>query len=671
MKRFFAVFLFSIFTLSFAWAQTPIVFNGDSLNAYINSTVRFNQTLYVCGRYESTLYLSYERLRQPEEIAVIGTPEFEAARARCDAAILTAYCDNLSSDTVRLGATIDNLIARVTAARQLYVSDNLYFNNNSRPTSRPDVGNGRLIVCSANLQYYCPEWEDTYGAGSDEEFQTQHTKLMKALHNIDADIYSLTEIQSGPSALQSITNGLNALTAPGRYAYVEDEDTETTTYTKVGFIYRTDKVTPILQLGHPYTSGSIYYNRESVQAFRENATNERFVLSMNHFKAKDGTGSESTNPARMANVEHLVTFLENQLANNYYMDSDILILGDLNCSTMEEPIRYLIDNGYDNQLTVFAPTQYSYVYDNEIEYLDHVFSSPSMSLQITGAAPYHLNADESYAFHYPSGDTSMYRYADHDPLIIGINLFSEVDTSCTDIHYAESFSTSLGNFRTVNVLGSDSWFWYSSYNCAYMNGYYSGANEDWLISPVFDLSRKDSVTLQFSHALGYGSSPDNWATHCRLMVSDDYQGNVQTATWEQIEIPNMPTTNWQWATCNLMLPQRYWGSETVAIAFQYSISSVDDSPAWEIKDFVFDVPCIENPVGIQNQSIPENQTLVYGYDGKIRIESPDAQEVAVYDLLGRTVWHEKGVSYSTISVPQGIYLVRIGQKTYKIFVGKL
>src|SRR5574344_706505 len=538
MKKILTLLVVTVLLLPNSFSQVSIVFNGDSLNNYIGQTVTFNQTLHVCGRYGNSLYLSYERLRQPEEYAIIGTAAFDSARAKCDAAILTANCDNLLSDTVRLGATISNLTASVTAARELYVANNLQFGNNTRPTVRPNVGNARLIICSANLQYYCPIWQDTYGAGSDEEFQTQHLKLMKAFKNIDADIYSLTEIQDGPAALISITNGLNAMTAPGRYAYVQDYDQDTTTYTKVGFIYRTDKVTPILQLGHPYTGYSIYYNREYVQAFRENSTNERFVLSMNHFKAKDGTGSESTNPTRMENVEHLVTFLSEQLANNYYLDEDVLILGDMNCSTMEEPIRYLMDNGYENQLTVYSPTQYSYVYDNEIEYLDHVFASNSMASQITGAKPYHINTDESYAFYYPYGDTSMYRYADHDPIIIGVTLSSEIDTSCTDIDYSETFSSSMGNFQTSNVLGSGTWFWYSNYECAYMNGYGSGANDDWLISPSFDLERKDSAVLQFTHTIAYGSSPSTWSEHCRLMISTDFQGNVQNATWQELEILN-------------------------------------------------------------------------------------------------------------------------------------
>ena len=42
-----------------------------------------------------------------------------------------------------------------------------------------------------------------------------------------------------------------------------------------------------------------------------------------------------------------------------------------------------------------------------------------------GAYPvYHLNADASYRQGYYYGDTTMYRYSDHDPIVVGLNLNS-------------------------------------------------------------------------------------------------------------------------------------------------------------------------------------------------------------------------------------------------------
>lgn len=423
MKKFFAIIAFVLLS-GYVSAQYPqVVFSGQDLAEYMDETVIFAQTLYVCGHSGRTLYLSYERMRSPEELAPVGTAEFTAQQLKCESGFLTAYCYHIFADTVRLGSTVTNLQAYVTDSQNITIYGNLNFGNSQAPTCRPDVGDARLLLCASNLQYYCPIWQGTYGAGSDEEFRVQNLKILKGLSNINADLYALEEVQEGTAGLDSLVNGLNARTAPGRYAYISDGNTTTSTYTKVALIYRTDKLAPYLSLGFPYTySSSVYRKREYVQAFTELATNERFIVSVNHFKAKDGTGSASTNAARMANVQQLVNFLTTHLNSNYYNDTDVLIVGDLNCNSYEEPLLYLENHNYKNQLRVYSPEEYSYVYDNQVSYLDHVFASPSMAAQVTGAAPYHLNADASYRQGYYYGDTTMYRYSDHDPIVVGLKL---------------------------------------------------------------------------------------------------------------------------------------------------------------------------------------------------------------------------------------------------------
>lgn len=423
MRKLFTIIAFTLLSGLASAQYQQVVFSGQDLTEYMDETVVFAQTLYVCGHSGRTLYLSYERMRSPEEVAATGTAEFTAQQLKCMSGFLTAYCYHIFADTVRLGSTITNLQAYVTDNQNISIYGNLNFGNSQAPTNHPDVGDARLLLCASNLQYYCPIWQGTYGAGSDEEFRVQNLKILKGLSNINADLYAFEEVQEGTAGLDSLVNGLNARTAPGRYAYIADGNTTTSTYTKVALIYRTDKLAPYLSLGYPYTS-SVYRRREYVQAFTELSTNERFILSVNHFKAKDGTGSASTNAARMANVQQLVSFLTTHLNSNYYNDTDVLIVGDLNCNSYEEPLLYLENHNYQNQLKIYSPDGYSYVYDNQVSYLDHVFASPSMASQVTGAAPYHLNADASYRQGYYYGDTTMYRYSDHDPIVVGLKLGS-------------------------------------------------------------------------------------------------------------------------------------------------------------------------------------------------------------------------------------------------------
>ena len=177
-----------------------------------------------------------------------------------------------------------------------------------------------------------------------------------------------------------------------------------------------------------------------------------------------------------------------------------------------------------------------------------------MAEQITGVSPYHINADEPYQLHYNySEDTSMYRYSDHDPIIIGVTLESQAAPSADTLHYFESFAQSMGCFEPVNVVGGAYWYGYSNYDCAYMSAYNSGANTDWLVSPTFDLTNMHSATLTFTHTLGYGTLT-TWPYFCKLLISKDYNGDLAAATWAQLSIPHWPSSNWNWQTNTITIP---------------------------------------------------------------------------------------------------------------------
>ena len=688
MKRIFSFMILVICVAGAAAAERDtIVFNGDTLKGNIGDTLFFDQTLYVCGRTSSYyLYLSYERQREPEELAQKGTPAYDSAFAKFNNGILKVYCPYFKQkDTIRLGATVKNLVGMIAGPRYIKTYDTyIEIDNNTRPTSRPDVGDASLIVCEANLEHYCPDWEGSLSsAQSDTDYQRQHLKLMKALANIDADIYALTELQPGTKALNNITNGLNELTQPGRYAFVDDKDTQIVKNVKVAFVYRTDKVVPVLELGFPYGTTYqelTYHNREYVQAFEEIATGERFVLSMNHFKA--GAGDSTTMNARMANVKHLVDFIDIRLKSNYYRDDDVLIVGDMNSFMKEPPILYFDNAGFENQLTKYAPTEYSYAYDKKVEYLDYAFTTPSMSAQVTGACPYHINADESEIYHYSNGeDTTMYRYADHDPVIIGLKLFSQpkpqpVDTGCAAIGFVETFKDNFGDFYPVSVAGTASWLWSATDSCASVNGYSSNENEeDWLVSPYFNLSETDSAWFTFEHAIGYGVDT-LWTERCRLLVSADYKDDPAEATWT--EFPLKTAAEWEWMSDTVVLPAQLLGFDSVVVAFQYNDTVGADIPAWHVRNFTFGSICSEKepdePTNPDNPDHPgiadfDNENLlIYSVDNQLIVKSDIASVLVVFDLAGREVARRNDVTACRLRLPHGLYIVRFGNAVKKVLV---
>ena len=89
-----------------------------------------------------------------------------------------------------------------------------------------------------------------------------------------------------------------------------------------------------------------------------------------------------------------------------------------------------------------ADSAYSYVYNGEAGYLDNVLASPTMKSQITGVSVFHVNTDEPTMFEYSGSayQPNMYRYSDHDPVVVGVSLgvFSKVD----NVPAADRFSIS-------------------------------------------------------------------------------------------------------------------------------------------------------------------------------------------------------------------------------------
>jgi predicted extracellular nuclease len=175
--------------------------------------------------------------------------------------------------------------------------------------------------------------------------------------------------------------------------------------------------------------------RKKTQAFIEKATGEKFLFSVNHFKAKSGNGSglNADMGDGQGGFNYDRTKEANSLLSNYekdktfYGDNDILIMGDLNAYAMEDPITILKEGGMiDLHRAFHADSSYSYVYkDKRAGYLDHALCNNTLYPQVTGMVAYHINSDEKDSYAYDnSNDLTMFRCSDHDPVIVGLRLDS-------------------------------------------------------------------------------------------------------------------------------------------------------------------------------------------------------------------------------------------------------
>ncbi len=442
-------------------SYTTLVFPDDLSSTadyarYENQLLQFNQTLYITNTYYWQRYgqvtLSSERLYSPTEIHIPASPEYYTElnynnnnQITLDDGSNSTYPSPLpwanAYGTLRTGMQVDTLRARLVNTEYgwaLIPEGEVNFTGNPRPTALPDISADKVRVAGFNLEHYIV---NNFGSGFGPDNQTQsdrqHAKITKALININADIYALCEVQTGQNALLKLTNALNTAEGYEAFAYVNDGSTTSGSYSKVGYIYRKDKVSPIKNIKENDTQ---YTNRKKGQGFTFLSNQGGFILLMNHFKAKSGSGSGADadagdgqgtyNGTRVKEAESTLRFATE--CQGYFGDLDILIMGDLNAHSMEDPVQTLINGAYTNLIYQFRPNElkYSYMYRSTAGCLDHAIANANMLTQVTDTYIYHINTDEPSFFEYSNDKWSndMFRSSDHDPVIVELKI-NATDTS--------------------------------------------------------------------------------------------------------------------------------------------------------------------------------------------------------------------------------------------------
>ncbi len=335
-----------------------------------------------------------------------------------------------------------------------------YIAANPRPDIPPYVG-GRLKVASFNVLNYfttldqngnlCGPAQNMGCRGADNlvEFNRQRDKIINAIATLDADIVGLIEIENNAQAsIDDLVTGLNERLGSNQYAALHT-GTIGTDAIKVGFIYQPGSITTAGSFAILDSSVDSRFiddkNRPALaQTFTEIASGSQFTVAVNHFKSKgspcdslgdpdmnDGQGN--CNATRTAAAQALADWLA---SNPTGTGSDnVLIIGDLNAYDKEDPITTLTSSGYQDLLNFYqGESAYTYVFDGQFGYLDYALANNTLSGQITGVAPWHINADEPDILDYDTSfkkdaqdalyDTTPFRSSDHDPVIIGLDLNS-------------------------------------------------------------------------------------------------------------------------------------------------------------------------------------------------------------------------------------------------------
>ena len=323
------------------------------------------------------------------------------------------------------------------------------FAQQSTRTAAPEPVGGDLQVGAFNvLNYFLTlSGPNARGARTAAQLEQQAGKIVPAIEALDADVVTLMEIEDTDStgyspgdadrALADLVRRLNAAAGSDTWAFVplpQELYGVQRDAIRNAIIYRRDVVQPV---GAPVglVDETVWSNaREPIaQTFVKDG--DAITVVANHFKSKSpgtptgdnvdsGDGQGAWNGDRTRQAASLATFAD-QLRTSTG-DPDVLLLGDFNAYSQEDPVERLRSAGFVDLGEQFDPGRYSYVFDDASGSLDHALASSELTAKVTDLTHWNINAVESFAYQY-TGDPRLYaadpyRSSDHDPLVLGIDL---------------------------------------------------------------------------------------------------------------------------------------------------------------------------------------------------------------------------------------------------------
>ena len=408
------------------------------------------------------------RLLQPTEVARPGTAE-AAAVASANVARSLLLDDGVSASTSVTRRPYLDVATPVRVGDELTFREPLVlgwgfgkwrlqpadgtaagvFEEQDTRTSAPAPVGGDLRIGAFNVLNYFLTWSgaDARGARSAAQFAKQSAKTVAAISGLDADVVTLLEIEDTDSsgytlgdadtAVADLVARLNDRAGRTVWAYVP---LPTELYAverdviRNAIIYRPARVTPVdAPVG--LVDETVWSNAREPIAQTFLAEDDVFTVVANHFKSKSpgnptgdnvdtGDGQGQWNGDRVRQAESLAAFSRRLQATTE--DDDVVLLGDFNAYTQEDPIEVLREAGWTDLGELLDPGRHSYVFDALSGSLDHALGSGSLTAKVTDVAHWNINAVESVAYQY-TGDPALYeaspyRSSDHDPLLLGLDL---------------------------------------------------------------------------------------------------------------------------------------------------------------------------------------------------------------------------------------------------------
>ena len=214
----------------------------------------------------------------------------------------------------------------------------------------------------------------------------------------------------------------------------------------------------------------------------------------------------------------------------------------------------------------------------------------------------------------------------------------------------------MNGWTFVTVEGNKPWSigTYGGNKYAYANGYNDDTdNEQWCISPAFDLTYYRDVVLTFRNAMKF-TGPD-----MQLFFSSNYDGqNPSAATWTELDYEKSEG-NYTWTESGEISLDGLQGKGNCYIAFLYTSNLDDGAAAWEVDDILI--------LGSAYDAVEETELTdvnFWNYDNEIFVDNQTngKVEMMVYNLLGQPVM-TKTLSAGSVrlshNLATGVYVVTL------------
>ncbi len=327
---------------------------------------------------------------------------------------------------------------------RLYLEETPRLVRQALPEIRPPRP-GALRIVSLNLHNYFNgdgrggDFPTPRGADTPAEFAAQRERFRAVIAQLQPHVVGVQELENDgfdpAGAAADFIGDLRQATGQDWEVARPEASIIGTDQITVGLFYRTDLLRPLGPAMLLDAAPFDLLNRVPIaQVLEQTSNGQRLLISVNHFKSKgscpdqgrdrdqdDGQGC--WNSARLAAAKALAPWLIS-LANQR-AGGKALLLGDLNAYRMENPVQYLIAEGFqDLTASIGERHQYSYTFAGHSGTLDHALATPALAQDVENARILNINAG------YPPRvelSPAWLRSSDHDPVVIDLRLAGPSD----------------------------------------------------------------------------------------------------------------------------------------------------------------------------------------------------------------------------------------------------